>query len=75
MGSLCERTVRAEAKPAPALAVSCIRGTLELARGHDGDALAAFRTAERLAGPWPPCIISSTPCRYGCCRPWCASAS
>ena len=51
MGPLCERTVRAEAEPAPALVVSRIRETLELARGHDGDALAVFRTAERLAGP------------------------
>ena len=45
-----ERTVRAEAEPAPALVVYYIRGLLELARGHDGDALAAFRAAERLAG-------------------------
>ena len=45
-----ERTVRAEADPAPALAVSYVRGTLELARGRDGDALAAFRAAERQAG-------------------------
>jgi LuxR family maltose regulon positive regulatory protein len=45
-----ERTVRAEADPAPALAVCYVRGTLELARGRDGDALAAFRAAERQAG-------------------------
>jgi hypothetical protein len=56
VGPLCERTVRAEAKPAPALVVSRIRGTLELARGHDGGALAAFRTAERLADPWCPAL-------------------
>jgi LuxR family maltose regulon positive regulatory protein len=42
-----ERIVRAEAEPAPALGVSYVRGTLELARGRDGDALAAFRVAER----------------------------
>ena len=45
-----ERTVRAEADPAPALAVCYVRGTLELARGRDGDALTAFRAAERQAG-------------------------
>jgi LuxR family maltose regulon positive regulatory protein len=44
-----ERTVRAEADPAPALAVCYVRGTLELARGHDADALAAFQAAERQA--------------------------
>ena len=45
-----ERTVRAEAEPAAALAVHYTRGLLELARGRDADALAAFRAAERLAG-------------------------
>jgi len=45
-----ERTVRAEAEPAAGLAVIYIRGELELARGRDADALAAFRAAERLAG-------------------------
>jgi len=45
-----ERTVRADAEPADAVAVHYIRGLLELARGRDADALAAFRAAERLAG-------------------------
>ena len=45
-----ERTVRAEAEPAARLAVQYTRGVLELVGGRDADALAAFRTAERLAG-------------------------
>ncbi len=44
-----ERTVRAEAEPAAGLVVCYARGVLELARGRDADALAAFRAAERLA--------------------------
>jgi LuxR family maltose regulon positive regulatory protein len=44
------RTVRAEADPAPALLVLATRGLLELSQGHDADALAAFRAAERLTG-------------------------
>jgi LuxR family transcriptional regulator, maltose regulon positive regulatory protein len=45
-----ERTIRAEAEPAARVGVCYIRGFLELARGHDAGALAAFRAAERLAG-------------------------
>jgi LuxR family transcriptional regulator, maltose regulon positive regulatory protein len=45
-----ERTVRAEAEPAHAVTVHYIRGLVELARGRDADALAAFQAAERLAG-------------------------
>ena len=45
-----ERTVRADAEPAVAVRVHHVRGLLELARGRDADALAAFRVAERLAG-------------------------
>ena len=45
-----ERTVRADAEPAAGLGVYYVRGLLELARGRDADALAAFRAAERLAG-------------------------
>jgi LuxR family transcriptional regulator, maltose regulon positive regulatory protein len=45
-----ERTVRAEAEPADAVAVYYVRGLLELARGRDSETLAAFRAAERLAG-------------------------
>jgi LuxR family transcriptional regulator, maltose regulon positive regulatory protein len=44
-----ERTVTAEAEPAAAVAVRYTRGAMELARGRDLDALAAFRAAERLA--------------------------
>jgi LuxR family maltose regulon positive regulatory protein len=45
-----ERTVRADAEPAVAVTVHSVRGLLELVRGRDADALAAFRAAERLAG-------------------------
>ncbi len=45
-----ERTVRAEAELAVAVAIYYVRGLLELAHGRDGAALAAFRAAERLAG-------------------------
>ena len=45
-----ERTARAEAEPAAALAVHYTRGLLELVRGRDADALAALGAAERLAG-------------------------
>ena len=45
-----ERTLRAEAEPAVGLAIRSIRGLLELARGRDADALAAFQAADRLAG-------------------------
>ena len=45
-----ERTVRPDAEPAAAVAVHSVRGLLQLARGRDADALAAFRAAEQLAG-------------------------
>jgi LuxR family maltose regulon positive regulatory protein len=45
-----ERTLRAEAEPATGLGMYYVRGVLELARGQDAEALAAFRAAERLAG-------------------------
>jgi LuxR family maltose regulon positive regulatory protein len=50
-----ERTVRPETYPAVAMGIQYARGQLELGRGRAGaaDALAAFRTAERLAGPHP----------------------
>jgi LuxR family maltose regulon positive regulatory protein len=48
-----ERTVRAEADPAAALRVLYFRGQLELGCGRPAGALAAFRAAERLAGPYP----------------------
>jgi LuxR family maltose regulon positive regulatory protein len=44
-----ERTVTEDAEPAARLAVQYFRGRLELGRGRDADALAAFRAAERLA--------------------------
>jgi LuxR family maltose regulon positive regulatory protein len=44
-----ERTGKAEAEPAAGLAARYIRGMLELARGQDADALAAFQAAESLA--------------------------
>ena len=48
-----ERTFRAEANPAVAMGGQYVRGQLELGRGRVADALAAFRAAERLAGPHP----------------------
>jgi len=48
-----ERTIRAEANPAVAMGSQCVRGQLELGRGRAADALAAFRAAQRLAGPHP----------------------
>jgi LuxR family transcriptional regulator, maltose regulon positive regulatory protein len=44
-----ERALRAEVEPAAGLVLNQARGMLELARGHDDAALAAFRAAERLA--------------------------
>jgi LuxR family maltose regulon positive regulatory protein len=44
-----ERTLRAEAEPAVELIIRSIRGLLELARGRDADALAAFQAADRVA--------------------------
>jgi LuxR family transcriptional regulator, maltose regulon positive regulatory protein len=44
-----ERTLRAEADPASAQIIHSIRGRLEVARGRDADALAAFQAADRLA--------------------------
>jgi LuxR family transcriptional regulator, maltose regulon positive regulatory protein len=48
-----ERIFRAEANPAAAMGCHYVRGQLELGRGRAADALAAFRAAERLAGPHP----------------------
>jgi LuxR family transcriptional regulator, maltose regulon positive regulatory protein len=45
-----ERTVRPHADPAAGVRVHSVRGLLELARGRDADALAAFRAVERLSG-------------------------
>jgi LuxR family transcriptional regulator, maltose regulon positive regulatory protein len=48
-----ERTIRAETEPMSAMGVQFTRGLLETGRGRAADALAAFRAAERLAGPHP----------------------
>jgi LuxR family transcriptional regulator, maltose regulon positive regulatory protein len=45
-----ERTLRAESEPAAGVGVHSVRGLLELARGRDREALAAFQAADRLAG-------------------------
>jgi LuxR family maltose regulon positive regulatory protein len=45
-----ERTVRAAAEPALAIAIGYVRGVVEFAQGRDSSALAAFRAAERLGG-------------------------
>src|SRR5258708_6129055 len=45
-----ERTVRLDAEPAAGVRVYSVRGLLELARGRDADALAAFPAAQRLGG-------------------------
>jgi LuxR family transcriptional regulator, maltose regulon positive regulatory protein len=45
-----ERVLRAETEPAAVLGMRYTRGTLELARGRDVDALAALQAAERLSG-------------------------
>jgi LuxR family transcriptional regulator, maltose regulon positive regulatory protein len=44
-----ERTLRAEAEPAAGLLIRAMRGVLELARGRDADALAAFQAADQLS--------------------------
>jgi LuxR family maltose regulon positive regulatory protein len=44
-----ERVIRAGAEPMARMMVHIARGSLETARGRDGDALAAFRAAERQA--------------------------
>jgi LuxR family maltose regulon positive regulatory protein len=44
-----ERTLRAEAEPATAMAIRYVRALLELARGRDEEVLEAFESAERLA--------------------------
>jgi LuxR family transcriptional regulator, maltose regulon positive regulatory protein len=45
-----ERTLKAEAEPSGAVGIRLARGLLELARGRDADALAAFQAADQLAG-------------------------
>ena len=45
-----ERALRPDTEPAAVLGMHRARGVLELARGRDADALAAFQAAERLGG-------------------------
>jgi LuxR family transcriptional regulator, maltose regulon positive regulatory protein len=45
-----ERSMPGEVEPAAGLVFHQAVGMLELARGHDADALTAFRSAEKLAG-------------------------
>jgi len=44
-----ERTLRTEVEPAAGMSLRYARAVLELARGRDTDALAAFRVADKLA--------------------------
>ena len=57
-----ERTGRPEADPAANMGIRYVRALLELARGRDYEAVAAFRAAERLAGllPAPHVLLSRT---------------
>ena len=57
-----ERTGRPEADPAANMGIRYVRALLELARGRDHEAVAAFRAAERLAGllPAPHVLLSRT---------------
>jgi LuxR family transcriptional regulator, maltose regulon positive regulatory protein len=48
-----ERTIRAETRPMVAMGIQYARGQLDLGCGRVAGALAAFRGAERLAGPHP----------------------
>ncbi len=57
-----ERTGRPEADPAANMGIRYVRALLELARGRDHEAVAAFHAAERLAGllPAPHVLLSRT---------------
>jgi LuxR family maltose regulon positive regulatory protein len=58
-----ERVLRAETEPAAVLGMHRARGVLELARGRDADALAAFQAAERLGGQLTAPHMLLTPTR------------
>jgi LuxR family maltose regulon positive regulatory protein len=58
-----ERVLRAETEPAAVLGMHRARGVLELARGRDADALAAFEAAERLGGQLTAPHMLLTPTR------------
>jgi LuxR family maltose regulon positive regulatory protein len=57
------RTLRAELEPAAGLVLYHALGMLELARGRDADAMAAFRTAEKLGGLLVSAHPRTTPMR------------
>src|SRR5689334_13840970 len=58
-----ERVLRAETEPAAVLGMHRARGVLELARGRDASALAAFQAAERLGGRLTAPHMLLTPAR------------
>jgi LuxR family transcriptional regulator, maltose regulon positive regulatory protein len=58
-----ERVLRAETEPAAVLGMHYARGTLELARGRDADALAALQAGERLGGRLTAAHLLLTPMR------------
>jgi LuxR family transcriptional regulator, maltose regulon positive regulatory protein len=58
-----ERVLRAETEPAAVLGMHYTRGVLELARGRDADALAAFQAAERVGGRLAAPHMLLTPAR------------
>ena len=62
-----ERTVRPEAEPTVALLVLYGRGLVELGRGRDREALAAFQAADRMARRWPPRGGLPRGCGHFCC--------
>jgi LuxR family transcriptional regulator, maltose regulon positive regulatory protein len=53
-----DRALRGEVEPAVGMMLHQARGMLELARGRDGQAMTAFKAAERAAGP----LASAHPC-------------
>jgi LuxR family transcriptional regulator, maltose regulon positive regulatory protein len=58
-----ERALRGEVEPAVGVVLHQARGMLELARGRDGQAMAAFKAAERVAGLLVASHPLSTPLR------------
>jgi LuxR family transcriptional regulator, maltose regulon positive regulatory protein len=57
------RALRAEVEPAAGVVFHQVRGMLEVARGRDADALAAFGAAEKLAGRLVASHPRATPMR------------
>jgi LuxR family transcriptional regulator, maltose regulon positive regulatory protein len=58
-----ERALHGEVEPAAVIVMHQARGMLELARGHDGKAMTAFKSAERVAGLLVAAHPRSTPMR------------